>query len=204
MMDRNLGATSAKPGDVAALGLFYQWGRKDPFLGSSSINEPVLSKSTITWPSAVSSSSEVGTIDYAIKHPTTFITLNSSNDDWYYSETSKTDNTRWALDKTMYDPCPYGWKVSSNYVWYEFKNTTFSGYEGMTFYEASSPSTWYPASGNLSSNGNLVSTAINVYYWSYSTAGRYAYALNFNQNHFVYNDAKVSRAVGALVRCIKE
>ena len=35
MMDRNLGATSATPGDVGALGLLYQWGRKDPFLGSS-------------------------------------------------------------------------------------------------------------------------------------------------------------------------
>ena len=39
MMDRNLGATSATPGDVGALGLLYQWGRKDPFLGSSSISE---------------------------------------------------------------------------------------------------------------------------------------------------------------------
>ena len=36
MMDRNLGATSATPGDVGALGLMYQWGRKDPFMGSSS------------------------------------------------------------------------------------------------------------------------------------------------------------------------
>ena len=38
MMDRNLGATSATPGYVVALGLLYQWGRKDPFLGSSSIS----------------------------------------------------------------------------------------------------------------------------------------------------------------------
>ena len=36
MMDRNLGATSATPGNVGSLGLLYQWGRKDPFLGSSS------------------------------------------------------------------------------------------------------------------------------------------------------------------------
>ena len=38
MMDRNLGATSATPGDVGVHGLLYQWGRKDPFLGSSSIS----------------------------------------------------------------------------------------------------------------------------------------------------------------------
>ena len=51
MMDRNLGATSATPGDVGALGLLYQWGRKDPFLGSSSISDDIEAKSTITWPS---------------------------------------------------------------------------------------------------------------------------------------------------------
>ena len=37
VMDRNLGATSATPGDPGALGLLYQWGRTDPFLGSSVI-----------------------------------------------------------------------------------------------------------------------------------------------------------------------
>ena len=34
-MDRNLGALNNTPGDVANRGLFYQWGRKDPFLPSS-------------------------------------------------------------------------------------------------------------------------------------------------------------------------
>ena len=34
MMDRNLGAVSAVSGDVGAIGLLYQWGRKDPFLNA--------------------------------------------------------------------------------------------------------------------------------------------------------------------------
>ena len=34
-MDRNLGALSNNPDDVANRGLLYQWGRKDPFLPSS-------------------------------------------------------------------------------------------------------------------------------------------------------------------------
>ena len=76
MMDRNLGATSATPGDVGALGLLYQWGRKDPFLGSSSISSNTLAKSTIAWPYDVSSDSSTGTIAYATAHPTTFITYN--------------------------------------------------------------------------------------------------------------------------------
>ena len=114
MMDRNLGATSATPGDVGALGLLYQWGRKDPFLGSSSISSSTLAKSTIAWPSPVSSNSSNGTIEYATAHPTTFITHNSSNCDWYYTGSESTDNTRWTTSdkaKSIYDPCPAGWRV---------------------------------------------------------------------------------------------
>ena len=47
MMDRNLGATSATPGDVGALGLLYRWGYKEPFLGSSSISGNELAVSTV-------------------------------------------------------------------------------------------------------------------------------------------------------------
>lgn len=48
-MDRNLGATTAEPNTVGALGLLYQWGRKDPFLGSASINSDVEAASTGHW-----------------------------------------------------------------------------------------------------------------------------------------------------------
>ena len=72
MMDRNLGATSAIPGDVGAIGLLYQWGRKDPFLGSSSSDVAVQAKSTISWPVAVECRPHTGTISYSIAHPTTF------------------------------------------------------------------------------------------------------------------------------------
>ncbi|MCC8143462.1 MAG: hypothetical protein LIO97_05900 [Tannerellaceae bacterium] len=36
-MDRNLGALSSTPGNGLALGLMYQWGRKDPYPG---LNNP--------------------------------------------------------------------------------------------------------------------------------------------------------------------
>lgn len=49
MMDRNLGAISATPGDVGAFGLLYQWGRKDPFLGSSSQTEWTRAAATGEW-----------------------------------------------------------------------------------------------------------------------------------------------------------
>ena len=111
MMDRNLGATSNVPGDVSALGLLYQWGRKDPFLGSSSISDDAEAASTLTWPAPVLSTQETGTIAYAVAHPTTFICAGEDNYDWYYTGEFVTDNTRWQDNKSIYDPCPAGWKL---------------------------------------------------------------------------------------------
>ena len=34
VLDRNLGATSVIPGERSSIGLLYQWGRKDPFVGT--------------------------------------------------------------------------------------------------------------------------------------------------------------------------
>jgi uncharacterized protein (TIGR02145 family) len=107
MMDRNLGATSAIPGDVGALGLFYEWGRKDPFPNQQH------GTTIYFWPGDVGSDKYYGTIEYAISHPMTFISKNN-NGDWLYSTDSRTDDTRWTTSnesKSIYDPCPLGWRV---------------------------------------------------------------------------------------------
>ena len=175
MMDRNLGATSAKPGHVGALGLLYQWGRKDPFLGFSSISDEIQAKSTIVWPSPQSSEkfskyTRIGRIAYAIAHPTTFITYNPKNYDWCYTnrETmSSTKNNRWKKtggSKSIYDPCPAGWRIHKggrNGVWAQAKNSSFferkAEYthtynrtnKGMNFSGkfGSASTIWYPVSG---------------------------------------------------------
>ena len=215
MMDRNLGATSATPGEAGALGLLYQWGRKDPFLGSSSISSDVEAKSTISWPSPVSSSSSRGTIGYAVEHPTTFITLNDSNYDWYYTGSSSTDNTRWQSEKTIYDPCPAGWRVpdgGSNGVWskagfddqgYDSSNASMLFGSGI-----SSPATWYPASGyRLNIDGSLYGVGNNGFYWSVTPNGYYAYSLNFfyfGYDGYVTPTDSYYRAYGQSVRCLQE
>ena len=102
MMDRNLGATSSEEGDVCALGLLYQWGRKDPFLGGREINENSYAESTINWPSSIASTKTVGTIEYSILNPTTFIT--KYQDDWLYRTSNSIDKTRWKSAKTKYAP----------------------------------------------------------------------------------------------------
>jgi uncharacterized protein (TIGR02145 family) len=215
MMDRNLGATSATPGDVGALGLLYQWGRKDPFLGSSSISSDVEAKSTITWPSAVQSNSSNGTIEYAVEHPTTFITYNSNNKDWYYTGSSSTDNTRWQSSKTIYDPCPVGWRVpdgGDNGVWStalgsssSYSGTYDSTNEGMNFSGrfGSASTIWYPVSGYRSfDDGALNGVGNNGYYWSVTPNGDDAYRLLFNDNGHVNPSYNGYRAYGFGVRCV--
>ena len=220
MMDRNLGATSATPGDVGALGLLYQWGRKDPFLGSSSISSRTVAKSTIIWPSVVESNSTNGTIEYASANPTTFIKRNSNNYDWYYTGNSSTDNTRWTesdKSKSIYDPCPAGWRVpdgGDNGIWlsalgssshfyctYDFTNEgiNFSGKFG------SDQTIWYPASGYRDRlHGSLPNVLGLGYCWSASPSNNSAYSLRFIDNGEVnawYNDY---RAYGYSVRCLQE
>ena len=213
MMDRNLGATSATPGDVGALGLLYQWGRKDPFLGSASIFTATEAKSTITWPAPVESSANTGTIAYATAHPTTFITHNTYNYDWYYSGN---DNTRWRSSKTVYDPCPAGWRVpdgGAGGVW----SVAFSGSSswsvdsfnyGMDFFKTdkklgSSGPIWYPASGNRD-RGSLLNVGRYGSCWSVSPVGNYAYCLIFHYDGSVDPADLDYRAYGLSVRCLQE
>ena len=219
MMDRNLGATSATPGDVGALGLLYQWGRKDPFLGSSSISSNSVAKSTITWPSAVKSTSSNGTIAYATANPTTFITYNS-NYDWYYTGSPSTDNTRWTTSgktKSIYDPCPAGWRVpvgDSNGVWSKalgsrssFNYSYNSTNEGMNFSGkfGSASTIWYPASGYRDyGDGSLNYVGSYGRYLSASLSDNIAYYLSFDYYGYVCPSNGGSRATGRSVRCLQE
>ena len=205
LMDRNLGATSATPGDAGALGLLYQWGRKDPFLGGSSA-------STIDWPSPVSSDSDKGTIDYAVANPTTFIKTNTAGDDWMHTP----DNTLWQSAKTIYDPCPSGWRVpegGGNGVWAKAANTSSdfsydwdSTNKGMNFSGkfGNSDVIWYPAAGFFAYDGTLIHVGNRGGWWSCSIQSDEAYRLFFqgddgNVGPSGYNP----RSIGHSVRCMK-
>ena len=214
MMDRNLGATSATPGDAGALGLLYQWGRKDPFLGSSRISRSTIAKSTITWPSTVSTNSSRGTVSYVTANPTTFVTAPSWPYDWHYSSR---DNTLWTTSdksKSIYDPCPSGWRVpdgGSSGVWKKagFDDTTYDRKnEGMSFSISSPSKTWYPASGFRSEFGGGLRGVGNYgdyWYASPGSSSDSAHYLAFNSDgdvnpsYYFY-----SRANGYSVRCIRE
>ena len=209
MMDRNLGATSSAPGDVAALGLLYQWGRKDPFLGSSSISEDYTAKSTAYWPSPVESSASKGTIAYAVANPMTFITGSSSSDyDWHFASR---DNELWKSSKSVYDPCPVGWRVpdgGSSGIWSRsgFEDRGYDDIDkGMQFGAPyCTPVAWYPASGWRRIGGWLGKVGDIGVYWSVSPDGYDAYNLCFNSDGDVSPSDYRDRAVGQSVRCLQE
>ena len=219
MMDRNLGATSATPGDVGALGLLYQWGRKDPFLASSSISQSVLASSTLeSWPSAVLSDALYGTIEYAVANPMTLIVMNGYNSDWYYTGDETTDNTRWNSVKTIYDPCPVGWRVpdgGGNGVWayalgqveyfpvyqYDFTN------KGMHYSELLGPdqTIWYPASGFLYGSVLSIHLAGEAgYFWSCSPSSQFANCFGLSSEGYFNQCDIYYRGYGQSVRCMKE
>lgn len=210
MMDRNLGAISATPGDVGALGLLYQWGRKDPFLGSSSISSDIVAQSTGIWPSAEWSSSTTGTLGYVTRNPMTFIKFNAANYDWYYTGDSSTDDTRWKSVKTIYDPCPSGWRVpdgGDKGVWTNagFTDTDYDDINKGILWDSvySIPSAWYPAAGHASVNVGTVFNVGNGHYWSVTVSDNDAYSLDLLDDGSV-SQSDVWRAAGKSVRCLQE
>lgn len=127
-MDRNLGARSNNPADVAlTYGLKYQWGRKDPFYGGAKNETVAFSQAEgnvifndacdMKW-GVVLSSAETGTVDFATANPTTFI-YSEVNDvkDWMWVKNSYLWETKNTEAKTIYDPCPAGYQVPADNAW---------------------------------------------------------------------------------------
>ena len=202
MMDRNLGATSATPGNVGALGLMYQWGRKDPFLGSSSIESSVLALSTGTW-----SITSDGSTAKAEANPMTFY-------QWL-----SLPNGSWSSTKTVYDPCPAGWRVpesGDNNVWAKALGSTKDAYvpaddvnRGINFAGVlgNDETIWYPFSGCRSAfDDNFNGVSEYGLYWSCSPIDDEgnSYYLWFSFSGSVNPSGSIGRAYGLPVRCIKE
>lgn len=220
MMDRNLGATNARKGDVGALGLLYQWGRKDPFLGGCRIgydignSMPERAASTLSWPEHIQSSYLTGTIEYSVAHPTTYINGNKANNDWLYTGVSATDNTRWSSEKTCYDPCPIGYRVpdgGSAGIWckasgerYSFSETWDWANRGIDFALTErkfgdDSSIWYPNAGLYRANVGEAG-----YYWSCTPVNSNAYNLYIHYTNHISPSNSSCRDGGFSVRCLKE
>lgn len=126
IMTRNLGAlnndNSTQENILASYGLYYQWGRKDPFIGPSSYNAANGASASMyngggsrVYMKTEVSSADAGTMDYAVQNPLTFIVgVSDSEYDWLWSAHS---DDLWGDTKTVNDPCPYGWRVAPSAVY---------------------------------------------------------------------------------------
>lgn len=213
MMDRNLGSTSAVPGEVGAIGLLYQWGRKDPFLGSSAVecNKMKIAESTITWPDAVLKSEVTGTISYVTANPTTFVGADEYAGDWLYSSFDSALWTTSETTKSVYDPCPAGWRVPDGKIWskagFLTQYTNDAANYGISFNITSPSTTWYPKAGcRHASDGDLMNLGNAGSYWSASPEdGKFIYLSVIHISNYMNPFLSINgRAFANSVRCVQE
>lgn len=208
MMDRNLGA-----GASTADGLFYQWGRKDPFMGPGYAFRSTAS--TVSWPSVIDASMTTGRIQYATSHPTTFIREGFSA---YGGYRYLIDGAYWSesdLPKSVYDPCPAGWRVpdgGEEGVWAKAAGASYTSYEGiveggMEFSGTlgADPDIWYPYSGysylelyySIPSLPHFDDVGQMGYYW---TASKRNTVSAFNLSLYVRSDQGHSEVYADFVK----
>jgi len=138
-MDRMLGALSKEKGNALAGGLIYQWGRKDPFMGPANYMDSSKGKmvarmeGTYTFKSSQVASFDIESI---IKSPTEIFVYTGN---WNFS-----DNTLWGDNKTIYDPCPVGYKVMPSGT---FSNCTSGAWDKGRTLTYNAVSTFIPAMG---------------------------------------------------------
>ena len=170
----------------------------------------------MSWPTetvtdAVSQSGGTNSLPYTIKNPTTFITSSGGNQDWY--STGGSNDNLWNAEntnlKTIYDPCPAGWRVpnaeSDGGVWKGWTASNF-GWDGTKFGRTyDSPEAWYPAAGSLFFNsGDLDGVGHNGNYHTCSASGAVIYVLNFTSSYVATYQDFYCRTMGFSVRCCKE
>ena len=250
-MTRNLGAANNTVGDPASFGLLYQWGRKDPFVGAAGTSGTTYAASTMdqSWPSTASTST-TGTIGWTIQNPTTFLTqCNTVTYDWIYTgaqadaqatQLAKQNNNLWGNPssitgtiavtnlnknnpaKSVYDPCPKGFKVPPQYAWTRFTitgnnsstttefNVSGSFNVGWVFFrqgDKTGATTYYPAAGYRNAEtGALTYVGTSGYSLSsspLSSGSALMGYLSFNSG-YVSPVGSWYRSAGFTVRCVQE
>jgi uncharacterized protein (TIGR02145 family) len=215
-MDRNLGALKNEydaAGEVR--GLFYQFGRKDPFPRTSGWSDTpfewynasgnnIGSITTGTFPTAISLPNRpLAAIPASLNSPKTFYT----NASWSLSaENDSLWDTRGG-NKSAFDPCPEGWRVpvqrgggASDSPWYSHSLTSGSG--GYTNGRYDDALGYYPFSGRISSAGTMQSSGIDGYFWtSYRGNDSQGVGLFINGSTSIV-DNLIGKNLGISVRCV--
>lgn len=247
-MDRNLGAYHNSDGSTdgddifASYGLYYQWGRKDPFIRPVDYNFTSNQDRTVynandgvTRFAYVDKEDDesAGTLAYAVAHPMAFVLGSKDNDyDWLYSSH---DDDLWSSDeKSMYDPCPRGWRVPDGEAFEAFDIdriedlAALADIRGMYGWHivdnATGVKLFMPGAGRRSFENGVLTNVNNYgyehtpmpwvgYYWT-SGVGRKDSAaarsmfFDLNTTRAVNNryeaDKEMYRANGMQVRCVRD
>ena len=196
-MDRNLGATENTL-SVASRGLFYQWGRKDPFPQTDDVT------------GFTKAAGGQVTIATTIKNPGAFNPCDPSPYDWNsYPNNNLWNNT--SGTKTIYDPCPAGWRVPPNgpgttTPWYGITASTGTWTPGGSTSPAGyiwGTSAWPAAGYRGNSYGALNYLGSYGFYWSATANGTVAYMMH-TLSGGVFPNSVSNRAFGFPVRCVAE
>lgn len=220
ILDRNLGATSGEPKDDAATyGLYYQWGRKDPF------TVVALSKGMYV--------NKERTIEYAVKHPRQAFRPVSWTDvydsfDWYNTHKDSTNHYLWGnpdfaychplkdMKKTIYDPCPAGYVVApaNAFIDFECPGKMEFGDRGFMFDLGNGRKAFFPYCGGLYTGQKLDRPDMTgrKYFavWN-SCSARFIYWDDGGSRSVVYKDTQEARnyygdtrACCYPVRCVRQ
>ena len=206
-MDRNLGALNTLTPAVPEL--MYQWGRKDPFLKDQMYTADGSSFSFST------NAIPVDPFLSSVKAPTTFYTR--SNAGSWYGDAGQIEGLWQDNIKTVFDPCPYGWRVPQNGSWNGFKQNVnfFTWYfDRYSEYTGAGQKVIYRLGGKIQyGDGSLQPLRTYGYLWSSTRAEGTdnAYSLYHESkpasgnlsNGVVDPNRLQSQAFGFSVRCVK-
>ena len=220
-MDINLGALKVEP-DVNGNGLKYQWGRKDPFyndgIPSSGV---VIGNVTNYWydqcwgadaftPEVDNNESVIATINY----PTIFFKGAAgygSTQDWYGNNATNDalwGNVEGALGtKSIYDPCPVGYRVPPKAAYIDFKKPVDVTYADGWSFPLGDKKSFFPATSYLIFSTGIYSQGtwqgLTSSYWTSTPADNNVVILKLESTAVMLNNYG-ARAQGSAVRCIRE
>jgi hypothetical protein len=215
MMDRNLGALVAATADAAApvesFGLTYQWGRKDPFPGPKAVksgdNATVAGVAVTTKPGNGTSAESCMTVEEAIANPT--VLGFTQNGDWLPAELA--DNTLWQNEvKTMYDPCPPGYRVPARDTESAFHSSDLSAATGWqdnaanNWFALGEPLAVFPFAGyrdDYSPGGMTHAYDRGAYWTAYSSQDAKAYYVNVRTGS-THARAEAGKSRAGSIRCV--
>jgi len=203
LMDRNLGAINKTVGDAGAIGLQYQFGRKDPFTASALFGTPteLLLVDMAGKNPEIKLAAAPQTLSFTITNPLTYITSN-------YVDWGDGEMDWWKNDlgtKTVYDPCPLGWKVPALEDYAGLEDANFNkDTQGGHLFIYNGQSNFFPYTGYREVGGTLDATANFGTFW---VNGALNGATGFSPSYGVGGTAAVNgapRSRAVCIRCIKE